>query len=212
MVSILQKNPAGNISVKMIVDEVEQAESEIDNPLENSLNQMVSQMEGTVQLRGELTPEGTIASFYLEQRQRNLIAMLFELPSNPVHVGDSWEIDVNCVSMGNGFIASNAARINRVELTSVSENAEGQSVAQLEYVIIETVEGDFQLPFSDESNPTSMSCSFLGQGSFLIEEGRWEQFVGEFQVQATGLMESNLVQQLALTPLGDIPEEYIELK
>lgn len=212
LISILQENPAGNISIKMIFDEVEQAEIETENSIENTFNQMFSDMEGTVQLRGELTPEGTIASFYLEQRQRNLVAMFFELPATPVHVGDSWEIDVNCVSLGHGFIASSANRVNEVVLSSVGENEEGQSVAILEYVIVETVEGEFQLPFSEESTPTSMSCSFLGQGSFLIEEGRWEQFVGEFRVQATGMLETNIVQQFALEPLDEIPQEYIDIK
>lgn len=214
MLSILEKNSAGNISVKLIFDEIGQVENEADNPIGNSINQILGEMEGTVQLRGELTPEGAIASFYLEQNQRNLLAMLFELPSQPVHVGDSWEIDVNCISMGNGFIAKNAERINRVELLSVTENDSGELVALLEYVIAETVEGDFQLPFSDDSDPvpTSMTCTFLGQGSFLIEKGRWEQLVGELSIQATGMMESDLVQHLALLPIENIPEEYTDQK
>lgn len=212
MVTILQKNSLGNISVKLIVDEIEEVENEAGNPIGNTINQMMGDMEGTVQLRGELTPEGTIASFYLEQNQRNLLAMLFELPSAPVHVGDSWEIDVNCVAMGHGFIASNANRVNKVTLTSVEENDEGQALAHLEYVIAESVEGDFLFPFSEEPIPTSMNCSFLGQGSFLIEEGRWQQFNGEFRILATGMVESNTVQQFALAPLEDVPQEYIDLK
>lgn len=212
MVTILQKNPVGNISVKLIVDEVEEVENEAGNPIGDTINQMMGDMEGTVQLRGELTPEGTIASFYLEQNQRNLLAMLFELPSAPVHVSDSWEIDVNCVAMGHGFIASDANRINKVTLASVEENDAGQAVAYLEYVIAETVDGDFLFPFSDDPIPTSMNCSFLGQGSFLIEEGRWEQFTGEFRIFATGMVESDTVQQFALTPLEDIPQEYVDIK
>ncbi len=212
MISILEKNADENISVRLIFDEIDLPETEADDPIGASVNRMMGAMEGTVQLRGELTPEGAISSFYLEQTQRNLLAQFFELPTSPVHVGDSWEIDVNCISMGNGFIAADAERVNHIELTEITENDDGQPLAVIDYVIAETVEGDFLMPFSEELVPTTMSCTFLGQGLFLIEEGHWEQFTGEFAIKATGMMDSDAVQHFALTPLEDIPEQYIELR
>lgn len=212
MISILEKNPQDNISVKMIVDEIGLSENESDNAINEGLNQLMGAMEGTVQLRGELTPDGAISSFYLEQNQRNLIAIFFELPIKPVQLGENWEIDVNCIAMGNGFIATNADQVNRVEFTGLTENDEGKAIAILDYLIAETVEGDFQTPFSDEVVPTSMTCTFLGQGLFLIEEGRWEQFTGEFAIKATGMLESDVIQHFALIPLENVPEEYIELR
>ncbi len=212
MISILESNSHENISVKMIVDEIDLPENELDNEISEGFNELMGKMKGTVQLRGELTPDGAISSFYLEQEQRNVIAMFFELPTEPINIGDSWEIDVNCISMGNGFIATNAERVNHVEFSELIENSDGESIAVLDYFIAETVEGDFQMPLSDEAVPTTMTCTFLGQGFFLIEEGRWEQFAGEFAIKSTGIMNSEVAQHFALTPLEDIPEEYIGLK
>jgi hypothetical protein len=212
MISVLERNSRDNISVKMIVLEVSLQENASDDGIGAVFDQLMSAMEGTVQIRGELTPDGAISSFYLEQEQRNLLAMLFELPTDPVYVGDSWEIDVNCIAMGNGFIAANAERVNRVEFAEVRENADGELLAVLDYFIAEAVDGHFQIPFSDEAIPTTMTCTFLGQGLFLIEEGRWEQFTAEFALKATGLMNTDAVQHFALTPLEDVPQEFIDLE
>lgn len=58
----------------------------------------------------------------------------------------------------------------------------------------------------------TMTCSFLGQGRFLINEGRWEQFTAEMTATSTGWMEQNTTQQFVLTPLETVPPEYLELE
>lgn len=210
LISILELNAHGNISVRMIVDQLNFDESQSENEFGQSLNQLMKSMEGTVQLRGEITPDGAISSFYLEERQRNLLAIFFELPTTPVRVGDTWSIDFNCISMGAGFIADTAQKVNQVRLASLSQTPDGKPVAVLDYVLGEMVEGDFQSLSSGEPTLTSMTCSFVGQGHFLIDEGRWAKFVGEFAIRSTGIIESNAVQRFALMPLEEIPEKYRE--
>ncbi|MBZ0289089.1 MAG: hypothetical protein K8I30_15830 [Anaerolineae bacterium] len=208
MISILEPNARGNITVEMILDEIKTPENPQDDELSQSLTQAMQAMEGTVQLRGELTPDGSVASFYLEERQRNLLAMLFELPTGMVHVGDSWQLAFNCIQMGSGFIANTASKVNRVAFTGLTQTADGKPVAILDYMLVESVDGTFQSPMSDEASPSSMTCSFLGRGQFLIEQGRWQQLIGEFAISSTGIMETDIVQQFALTPLEAIPEAY----
>jgi hypothetical protein len=212
-ISILERNPQGNISMRMIVHEVNFDDNQQAEGIGQTMNQLMKDMEGTVQLRGELTPKGAIASFYLEQKQRNLLAMFFELPTYPVYVGDTWSIDVNCISMGNGFIADEAHRINQVKFTELSTTEDGRPIAILDYLIAEMVEGSFETPLSEESTPTSMSCTFMGRGAFLIEEGRWSQFTGEFGISSTGFLGflgGETIQQFALMPLEEIPQQYLE--
>lgn len=211
MISILTPTSRGTISVKMILDKTDQPESQ-PGQLGEGFDQFWGAMQGTVQLRGEVTPDGAIASFYLEERQRNLLAMFFELPTTPVKVGDSWSIDVNCISMGNGFIVSKAQRENRVLFAELSQTPDGKPIAVLEYFIGEIVDGKFKSPTSGETAPQSMLCTFIGQGQFLIEEGRWKQFTGEMTVIAKGFMESNTTQLFALVPLENVPSEYLNME
>jgi hypothetical protein len=208
LISILEPNTRGNISVRMILDDVSTPDDLATDELSQSFNQMMQKMEGTVQLRGELTPDGAISSFYLEQQQRNLLAIFFELPTGSVQVGDSWPLTFNCIALGQQFIPNNVNKINQVTLTEISQTADGKPVAVLDYVLIETVDGNFQSPMTNEATPTAMTCSFLGRGRFLIESGRWEQLLGEFAVTSSGIMETNTIQRFALTPLLEIPEIY----
>jgi hypothetical protein len=207
MIAVLTPNPRGTISVNLIVDSVETVESGDD--LGDAMNQLMEAMEGTIQLRGELTSEGEIASFWLEQKQLNLLSMLFEMPIGPVNVGDTWELEVRCISMGNGFIVENASRTNLVEFTEVSTTSDGRLVAVLNYLISESVEGSFDSPFSAEPSPASMTCLYTGQGRFLIAEGRWEQFSGQLSMQSSGFMDSNSTNQFTLIPLDEIPPSYL---
>jgi len=211
-ISILKPNEQGNISVQMIVGEVNSVENSESSALNDALNNMMQSMEGTVQLRGEITPAGAIDSFYLEPRQKNLLAIFFELPTYPVKVGDTWQLDFNCLSMGAGFIAEHSEKTNQVEFVYVSKTADDEVVAVLDYMMLEYVEGTFKNPLSEDVTPTSMTCGFLGRGQFLIEQGRWEQFVGEFMISSMGLMTTDNTQEFALTPLNEIPEEYLNMK
>ena len=217
-VSVLEKNERGNISVEMRLGQmtfddtnISEASDVVDGDmleLQQTLREYREQMSGTVQLAGELHPDGSIASFYLEQRQRNLLALMFELPSVPVQVGDIWELDVNCISLGTGFIADHAEKMNRVQLTEITQNEAGEALAVIDYMVIEAVAGTMGGAFMDEAPDTSMTCSFLGRGYFLIDQGRWQQLNGEFKVTSTGVMTTSSAQHIALMPVETLPEDF----
>ncbi|MEM9954741.1 MAG: hypothetical protein AAF846_24245 [Chloroflexota bacterium] len=214
--SILNLNEQGNINIRMILDEVTYAEEDEELADENPFTSLLGQMEGTVQLRGVVQPDGAIASFYNQSRQRNLVAMFFELPTSPVQIGDTWQLDFNCISMGLGFIPDTADKINEVTLTDITQTAEGERVAVIDYRLIETVEGimdpSFALSDDSEEIPVSMECYYIARGHFLIDEGRWQQLIGEFAVISDGgFMTSSNVQRVALMPLADFPDEYRDL-
>ena len=56
-----------------------------------------------------------------------------------------------------------------------------------------------------------MTCSFIGRGEFLIDQGRWAQLVGDMSIKSTGVMQSDNMQHLALMPLDNIPPKYVDL-
>lgn len=211
LVSILEKNPRGNISIKIVLDNVDLPEQKPGDLMGQEFSQLLSGLQGTVQLQGEVSPNGEITSFYAAQQQKNLIALFFQLPVTPVKIGDTWPIDLTCIAVnGAQFTIENSDSINQVKLTEITETPTGELVALLDYSIVESVEGKQTLPFaSNEAVPSSMNCSFMGQGQFLIEQGRWQQFSAEYSIQTTGLMTSTVIQHLALSPLDPIPEKYL---
>lgn len=208
IVSILEKKPDGNISVKMVLDNVEMPEQETEASMGQWYAQMLQGMEGSVQMQGDITPEGEIASPYVAQQQKNLLALFFELPVGAVKVGDTWQIDLTCITLNSAqFKIDNSDQVNQVTLREITETSEGEPVAILDYLIAESVEGEQTIPFfSNEPVPTTMKCSFVGRGEFLIEQGKWQAFSAENTVETTGVVTSNVTQQLALTPLDEVPE------
>jgi hypothetical protein len=164
-------------------------------------------MEGSVQLQGEITPEGAIASPYIAQRQKNLLALFFELPVTPVQIGDSWQIDLTCIMLNSAqFTIEDSDKVNQVMLTDVVETSDGSLVAILDYAIVESVKGEQSTFFNSEAVPTTMKCSFLGRGEFLIGQGRWKTFSVENRIQSTGMITSDVTQHLGLSLLDEVPE------
>ncbi len=171
MTWVLAPRPNGNLAARMILGPSPESQDpkppdEEDGP-DAFLKRMARKMEGTVQLRGEITPRGKIVSFYLEGRQKNLVAMMLELPGRPVKVGDTWPLEMNLISMGHGFVCDRAAHRNQAKLVAVTETPDGDRVATIEYLVLEGVEGTFKGPFGGgEGVPTSMHAGYaLGASS-----------------------------------------------
>lgn len=208
--SILEKNPHGDISVQIVADLTEQNQDDLSAQW---LNQLMQGVENISLLSGEITPEGKVASFYLAQEQKNILALFFELPGRPVKVGDAWPIDFNCIALKDSLFAeltiNNSEQANQVTFAEITETPSGEQVAVLDYSIIESVEGKLTpyQPFS-ATEPVSISvkCSFIGRGHFSISQGRWKQFSGEWSTQTSWPTTSELTQPFALTPLDQVPE------
>lgn len=179
-----------------------------DSPLEK----MLKEMEGTVQLRGEIDASGAIASWWLQSQQKNLLALLCQLPPKAVKPGDAWALDVNLVQMGPGFIAEKAERTNLVRLAEIRKGDDGELLARLEYLLSESVEGEFAMVPGQKGQPSSMVFSFVGKAEFSITKGGWRSLVGRLQTKATGVMKSDASQDLALEPLPAVPEELLKLR
>ncbi len=206
MTAVLKGLPNERISVKLIMDKGSAPQSGVEE-----LNKFLKSMEGTVQLRGEINDAGGIESFYLQQNQKNLLALLCELPSHPVKVGDSWSLHVYLITMGQGFIAEKAERTNRVHLVGLARSPQGELVATLDYVLVESVKGKFQMPLADKATPTTMAMSYLARGEFSVTKGAWKKLSGRMSTRSTGFMSASAQQHFALQPLATVPEELLKL-
>lgn len=165
---------------------------------------MVSGIEG-IQLRGSVYDRGGIHSFWLNPKQKNLIAVLFELPGRSVEVGDRWEISVNLISMDQKFVCDSAYRKNEVSLIGFDVMGT-DTIAIIKYDIVEFVSGKLYLPFplggSDNGKSTDIMFKFTHKaiGEFSGSEGKWKIYSGIMSIEATGLMLANLTTRLILMP------------
>jgi hypothetical protein len=171
-----------------------------DKKLKGEEAEFINMALSGVQLRGKINLDGGIESFYVKNDQKNLLAILFELPTQKVRVGDKWPIDVNLISMDQNFICNEYQNRNNVVLVDVRE-IDGSKIAKLKYDIYSFVKGEFKNPFNDKSIPSSMEMIFNGICEFNIDEGKWKDFNGIMSLISTGYLNSNSKQSIKLVEI-----------
>lgn len=148
----------------------------------------LAKMNGNVVLRGKVSPDGELLSFYYKEDQKNLISILFELPSKPVAIGDEWDLKVNMVSMDQNFIADTLYKKNVVRLKALKK-INGNKIAVIEYDIEEYVSGDFgngmMTMFSKDKTLKKrfMKMSHKATAEFDIEKGYWILYDGIMDIE-----------------------------
>jgi hypothetical protein len=152
-----------------------------------------------VQLRGSVYENGTIASFYTRNDQKNVIALLFELPGKRIKQGDTWPVSFNFISTDQSFTCDSSYKKNEVTVLKI-ENQHGEHIVTLKYDIVEYVIGDFIMPVPMGTTPvkTSMGVSYQAIASFSIEKGKWIGYEGIMKNSATGVISTQSKTRYAL--------------
>lgn len=193
-ITTLTNDKKGIIDISVMIKPQEPS-TVIDNDSTNSeeaaIAQVMQEMTGGVILRGSVYETGGIHSFWVNSNQKNLIAILFELPTKPVKVGDTWSLDINLISNDQNFICDTAYKINEVTLVEIKE-MNNETVAVLKYNIIEYVKGEFKMPYfverEDSPKETMMQFTLQGIANFSIERGRWVNYDGIMSITSTGVI------------------------
>lgn len=152
-----------------------------------------------VMLRGEVSENGEIQSFYLNAFQKNLIAVFFELPNKIVKVGDEWKLEINLVSMDQNFICDSSFSQNKVTLTELKREA-GETIAVLKYDIVEFVSGKIKRPFNNTEKRGNVKMLYTATAEFSIERGRWVSYKGIMSGTSVGLTGVNITKKFCLYP------------
>lgn len=173
------KNGNVDIAIMLKIDNADSSETFFSQ---------LAKMNGNVFLRGKVSQEGELLSFYYNQIQKNYISFLFELPNKPVKVGDEWHLNANMISMDPNFKADTIYRKNNVQLKDLkAEN--GNTIAVIEYDIEEFVSGDYESRvmdmFSTENTDrkTFMKMSYKAMGEFDIVKGQWVLYDGVLETE-----------------------------
>jgi hypothetical protein len=166
-----------------------------------ALNKLLPSMNQGVVLRGAVYETGGVESFWVKSSQKNLIALLFELPTSPVKVGDKWPLYVNLIENDQNFDCDSSYKINEVTLTDI-KRVNGETIAVLRYNIAEYVKGIFNVPsmFGNQGGPkdTKMKLTHQGTAEFSVDKGRWVMYDAIMTFEATGVMTANKKTRFAL--------------
>jgi hypothetical protein len=205
MAVVLSGKPSGDVATKVVVTRValpKKKKTKADKEMAKAVQQMV----GKVQIRATMTDWGFVTTD-LGREQRNLVALMLELPNKPVAVGDSWTHSADLLKMGHNWEGERES-LNRVELVALEKEGE-TTVAIIDFTIAERQEGGFPNRRTQKEIPASMETSFVGRGEFLVEEGRWRRVAGRMTTRATGIMQADSDQQFTLTRLDPIPPQVL---
>ncbi len=107
-----------------------------------SIFSSMAKLKGNTVLRGKVSRAGEIMSFFYKRDQVNMISMLFELPTQPVKVGDEWRINVNLITIDQNFKSDTIYKHNVVRLKDLIVR-NGEQIALIEYDLKEYVSGEF---------------------------------------------------------------------
>jgi hypothetical protein len=194
-VTSLQEKRKNIINIEMKTNNTPDQKSVTDT--DKSLKAMQALMNKMSSGAGSVYEDGTIESFYTKSDQKNLLAMMFELPGKPVKPGGTWPISIYLISMDQNFKCDSSYQKNSVIFNSI-EYRNGDHIATLKYDIEEFVDGDFMSPFNSSDVKTSMKMTYQGGAAFSIEKGRWIMYEGVMSLSSTGIMSSQSTQKISL--------------
>lgn len=156
----------------------------------------------TVALRGSVYENGDIYSFWTKQDQLNLLAIMAQLPSQKVAVGDSWSIQTKLINCDQNIIYKDGHRKNKVTLEKV-EVVDGESIAVINYDIVESFSGEFDFdnvafknPFIGDDKYIGFEAKVTGKGYFSVTKGRWKKFASYISITKKNSTNSNTTTQL----------------
>jgi len=193
-VTHLRRNKKGAIDIELAIvkDSTITNKKTSDTDKFSNIQKMMASMNSGIMLRGSIHEDGTIESFYTKNDQKNLVAIMFELPGKSVKPGDSWPLNTNLLSMDQNFVCDSSYKKNVVSFIGI-ENRNGERIVNLKYDLVEYVNGAFL------NSNMSMKMTYQGIAQFSIEKGRWITYEGIMGLSSTGMMSSQSTKKISLT-------------
>jgi hypothetical protein len=195
-VTTLTNKGSGIIDIVTVANQNKNKQLELDtvDDQQKEFIKSLMAMNQSVMLRGSVYQTGGIHSFWLKSIQKNMISIFFELPTKPVKVGDTWELDINLISNDQNFDCDSSYKLNEVKLVDIKK-VKNETIAVVKYNIIEYVKGIFYIPSRSntqgEKTETMMKFTHYAIAEFSIEKGRWISYDGLMTFTASGVMTSN---------------------
>ena len=204
LVTTVRTKNEGILEVKTISAEPIFEDEPIDKEEEMD-RKIQKEMAGTLQLLADLNTTGEIQSFFLVQRQKNLISLFFKLPNKAIEVGELWNIPVNLIELGNGYRVEKSQRYNKARVLSIKNDPEKGRIAEILYVVSEELEGNYRLR-EDASIEAPVkfliAASYVGYAELFVDKGYWKSYTAKLTFSGSGGLSINSSNLHALRPIN----------
>ena len=130
LIMVLQGLADGGISVNQAFTDVSFPMAS-DSGITEVLGNLVEHLIGTMRTAAEINENGEVTSEYTSTEERNALSILLELPKEPVKVGDTWTLDLDLVSLEEGYLLDETLEtneINQVMLVSIAIPNDGETI------------------------------------------------------------------------------------
>lgn len=171
----LQSQEDGSIQTA-IVDLMPEVQHPEDHDRAWLEQRMRERKGGSLALVGYFSPQGQLLSYALRGNSRTVLNLLFSLPSSPVAVGDSWNMEITTIEVGDGgVVPEETIRKARGFLRSLYEDGQGNRVAQVDIASGERLDGYYpdEQDWRQDTGRLRIEGSYVGTGEFLVDKGRW---------------------------------------
>lgn len=157
-------------------------------------------------IRATVDKLGVNQSFYIPQKEKNILSLFFSLPKKAVKEGDVWSVPFHFVNVPGTIECKRAIQKNRVFLSEIDKTESGREIAYLEYRIIEHVEGSLPSPPGHgHDHQISLTMIFFGKARFDITNGHWIRLRGRLRLVQSGEWKSDYEQVFTLDLRDGIP-------
>ncbi|NJO90633.1 MAG: hypothetical protein HC831_17990 [Chloroflexia bacterium] len=115
------------------------------------------------------------------------INILFQLPSKPVAIGESWSLNV----------------VPDWQITAKEQADSMKNAVTLADIVIEGADTIAVLKYDLQSpDKSGRTLGFTGEAKFNINSGKWVSYTGRLSRKTTGMLAMNHVQQIKLTEIS----------
>ncbi|MDF1662332.1 MAG: hypothetical protein P1V97_11200 [Planctomycetota bacterium] len=157
-------------------------------------------------IRATVNKNGVNQSFYVPQKEKNILSLFFRLPKEAVKEGDVWSVPFHFVNVPGTIECERSIQKNRVFLSEIDKTKDGRIIAYLEYRIIEHVKGFLPSPPGHGHNhQISLTMVFFGKARFDVTNGHWIRLRGRLRLVQAGEWKSDYEQIFTMDLRDEIP-------
>lgn len=159
-------------------------------------------------IRAAVNSQGVNQSFYLPQKEKNILSLFFQLPKKAVKAGDVWSIPFHFVNVPGAIECKRSINKNRVYLSELDTTKDGRVIAYLEYRIVEHVAGSLPSPPGHgHDHDIALTMIFFGKARFDVTNGTWIRLRGRLRLIQSGEWKSDYEQVFSLQALDKVPPQ-----
>lgn len=126
-------------------------------------------------LFGKFDKKGNNLSFYLPQKQKNLLNLFFDVPDTPLEENITWERGINAIQIGQHFVPQSVKRQEANRLIDTTRNSRDDLLVHIGGVNKEAVGGKFVSAELSTTIQASYEYTYFFYGVFNVTQGYWEQ-------------------------------------